>query len=31
MEKIKFTTVSKKRISDTVTTVGLYLRLRDSY
>lgn len=31
MEKIKFTTVSKKRLSDTVTPVGLYLRLRDRY
>ncbi|SEC83945.1 anthranilate synthase component 1 [Tenacibaculum sp. MAR_2009_124] len=31
MEKIKFTTVSKKRLSDTVTPVGLYLRLRDKF
>ena len=31
MEKIKFTTVSKSRISDTVTPVGLYLRFRDTY
>ena len=31
MEKIKFKTVSKSRISDTVTPVGLYLRFRDAY
>ncbi|WP_237274600.1 anthranilate synthase component I family protein [Tenacibaculum ovolyticum] len=31
MNKIAFKTVSKKRISDTVTPVGLYLRFRDKY
>ena len=31
MEKITFNTLSKKRLSDTVTPVGLYLRLRDRY
>ena len=31
MKKIKFKTITKKRISDTVTPVGLYLRLRDVY
>ncbi len=31
MEKIKLRTVSKKKLSDTVTPVGLYLRLRDRY
>ncbi len=31
MEKIKFHTVLKKQLSDTVTPVGLYLRFRDRY
>ncbi|MFY0603710.1 MAG: anthranilate synthase component I family protein [Flavobacteriaceae bacterium] len=31
MKKIKFKTISSTRISDTVTPVGLYLRLRDQY
>ena len=31
MEKLAFKTTSKKRIADTVTPVGLYLRLRDKY
>ena len=31
MEKIKLKTQSSKRISDTVTPVGLYLRFRDRY
>ena len=31
MEKIQFTTISKQKIADTVTPVGLYLRLRDKY
>ncbi|PKH49238.1 anthranilate synthase component I [Tenacibaculum sp. Bg11-29] len=31
MNKIAFKTVSKKRISDTITPVGLYLRFRDKY
>ena len=31
MKKVKFTTITKKQISDTVTPVGLYLRLRDKY
>ncbi|CAM1334893.1 anthranilate synthase component I family protein [Tenacibaculum aestuariivivum] len=31
MNKTTFKTVSKKRISDTVTPVGLYLRFRDKY
>ena len=31
MKKIQFKTISKKRISDTVTPVGLYLRFRDKY
>jgi anthranilate synthase component 1 len=31
MEKIKFKTISKSSISDTVTPVGLYLRFRDRY
>ena len=31
MKKIKFKTITKKRIADTVTPVGLYLRLRDVY
>ena len=31
MKKIKFITTSSKRISDTVTPVGLYLRFRDKY
>ena len=31
MKKIKFKSITKKRISDTVTPVGLYLRLRDVY
>ncbi|MCD8399813.1 anthranilate synthase component I family protein [Tenacibaculum finnmarkense] len=31
MNKTTFKTVSKKRIADTVTPVGLYLRFRDKY
>ncbi|CAL2085462.1 Anthranilate synthase [Tenacibaculum dicentrarchi] len=31
MNKIAFKTVSKKRIADTITPVGLYLRFRDKY
>jgi anthranilate synthase component 1 len=31
MKKLAFKTTSKKRIADTVTPVGLYLRLRDKY
>ena len=31
MKTIKFKTITKKQISDTVTPVGLYLRLRDVY
>ncbi|TYP97931.1 anthranilate synthase component 1 [Tenacibaculum adriaticum] len=31
MKKLQFTTISKQKISDTVTPVGLYLRLRDKY
>ncbi|WP_369049258.1 anthranilate synthase component I family protein [Tenacibaculum sp. UWU-22] len=31
MKKIHFKTISKTQISDTVTPVGLYLRLRDKY
>jgi anthranilate synthase component 1 len=31
MQTTRITTISKKRISDTVTPVGLYLRLRDKY
>lgn len=31
MNKIKFKTFAKKQISDTITPVGLYLRLRDKY
>ncbi|MFK5878458.1 MAG: anthranilate synthase component I family protein [Flavobacteriaceae bacterium] len=31
MKQIKFKTSIKKRIADTVTPVGLYLRLRDKY
>jgi len=31
MEKIQFKTISKQKIADTVTPVGLYLRLRDAY
>ncbi len=31
MKPIQFKTLSKKKISDTVTPVGLYLRLRDKY
>ncbi len=31
MNKIAFKTISKKRISDTITPVGLYLRFRDKY
>ena len=31
MKKIKFKTSTKKRIADTITPVGLYLRLRDKY
>ncbi|TVZ56892.1 anthranilate synthase component 1 [Lutibacter sp. Hel_I_33_5] len=31
MKKLQFKTTSKKRISDTVTPVGLYLRFRDKY
>lgn len=31
MNKVAFKTVSKKRISDTITPVGLYLRFRDKY
>lgn len=31
MKKITFKTISTKRISDTVTPVGLYLRFRDAY
>jgi len=31
MKKLTFNTTSKKRIADTVTPVGLYLRLRDKY
>ncbi|WNW00641.1 anthranilate synthase component I family protein [Tenacibaculum sp. HL-MS23] len=31
MEKIKFNTITKSKISDTITPVGLYLRFRDKY
>ena len=31
MKQINFKTITKKRIADTVTPVGLYLRLRDKY
>lgn len=31
MSKTTFKTISKKRISDTITPVGLYLRFRDKY
>jgi anthranilate synthase component 1 len=31
MKKLTFNTASKKKIADTVTPVGLYLRLRDKY
>ena len=31
MNKTTFKTISKKRISDTITPVGLYLRFRDKY
>ncbi|AOW21727.1 anthranilate synthase component I family protein [Urechidicola croceus] len=31
MDKLQFKTISKTRISDTVTPVGLYLRFRDKY
>ncbi|MDG1194388.1 MAG: anthranilate synthase component I family protein [Polaribacter sp.] len=31
MKKIKFNTITKKRISDTITPVGLYLRFRDQF
>jgi len=31
MEKLQFKTISKQKIADTVTPVGLYLRLRDKY
>ncbi len=31
MNRIAFKTISKKRISDTITPVGLYLRFRDKY
>ncbi len=31
MKKIKFNTITKKRISDTITPVGLYLRFRDKF
>ena len=31
MKKLKFKTTSKQKIADTVTPVGLYLRLRDKY
>lgn len=31
MKKLQFKTISKQKIADTVTPVGLYLRLRDKY
>ncbi|WP_431164898.1 anthranilate synthase component I family protein [Tenacibaculum halocynthiae] len=31
MKQTKYTTISKKQLADTVTPVGLYLRLRDKY
>ena len=31
MEKIRFKAITKKRISDTVTPVGLYLKFRDKF
>ncbi|CAL2083216.1 Anthranilate synthase, aminase component [Tenacibaculum sp. 190524A02b] len=31
MKPIQFNTISKKQLADTVTPVGLYLRLRDKY
>ena len=31
MKQIKFKTITKKRISDTITPVGLYLRFRDKF
>ncbi|MCF6182043.1 chorismate-binding protein [Lutibacter sp.] len=31
MKKIKFKTISKKQLSDTVTPVGLYSKIRDKY
>ena len=31
MKKFRFKTIAKTQISDTVTPVGLYLRLRDKY
>ena len=31
MGKIKFNTITKNKISDTITPVGLYLRFRDKY
>lgn len=31
MEKLQFKTITKQKIADTVTPVGLYLRLRDKY
>ena len=31
MKKIKFNTITKRRISDTITPVGLYLRFRDKF
>ena len=31
MEKIKFKSITKKRIADTVTPVGLYLKFRDKF
>jgi len=31
MKKLKFTTISKKQLADTVTPVGLYSKIRDKY
>jgi len=31
MKKLKFKTISKKQLSDTITPVGLYSRIRDKY
>lgn len=31
MKQTEYTTISKKQLADTVTPVGLYLRLRDTY
>ena len=31
MNKIKFTTIAKEQLADTVTPVSLYLRTRDKY